>query len=106
LIVSGTASITPRGETANVGSISKQIELTMKVVKGILHARHMSWENVTRGIVYFKNKTDMNSFENFCSDNNIPELPFSIINADICRNDLLFEIEVDAVTIYKQIYEL
>lgn len=101
LIVSGTASITSDGETANVGSISKQIELTMKVVKGILQSRQMSWENVTRGIVYFKNENDMNSFENFCSDNNIPELPFSIINADICRNDLLFEIEVDAITIYK-----
>jgi len=101
LIVSGTASITSEGETANVGSISKQIELTMKVVKGILHSRNMSWENVTRGIVYFKNIYDMISFENYCSDNNIPELPFSIINADICRNDLLFEIEVDAITIYK-----
>jgi len=101
LIVSGTASITSDGETANVGSISKQIELTMKVVKGILQSRNMSWENVIRGIVYFKNKYDMDSFENFCCDNNIPELPFSIINADICRNDLLFEIEVDAITIYK-----
>ena len=101
LIISGTASITSGGETANVGSISKQIELTMKVVKGILQSRQMSWENVTRGIVYFKNKYDMNSFENYCVDNNIPELPFSIINADICRNDLLFEIEVDAITIYK-----
>ncbi|MFC2119897.1 hypothetical protein ACFLQ4_02380 [Bacteroidota bacterium] len=101
LIVSGTASITPEGETANVGSIYKQIELTMKVVKGILQSRHMSWENVTRGIIYFKNKYDMNLFQNFCADNNIPELPLSIINADICRNDLLFEIEVDAITIYK-----
>ncbi|MGB5895612.1 MAG: Rid family hydrolase, partial [Ignavibacteriaceae bacterium] len=101
LIVSGTASITPEGETANIGSIYKQVELSMKVVKAILQSRHMSWENVSRGIIYFKNINDINSFENFCSDNNIPELPLSMIKADICRNDLLFEIEVDAITIYK-----
>jgi enamine deaminase RidA (YjgF/YER057c/UK114 family) len=101
LIVSGTASITSEGKTANIGSISKQIELTMKVVYGILQSREMTWENVTRGIIYFKNINDINSFENYCSDNHIPELPLSMIKADICRNDLLFEIEVDAITIYK-----
>lgn len=101
LIVSGTASITTEGETANIGSIKKQIELTMKVVKGILQSREMTWENVTRGIVYFKNKTDIKSFENYCAENNLPLLPLSMIQADICRDELLFEIEVDAITIYK-----
>ena len=101
LIVSGTASITPEGETANIGSIRKQVELTMKVVYGILQSREMTWKNVTRGIVYSKNNNDIKSFENFCSDNNIPKLPLSMIQADICRDELLFEIEVDAITIYK-----
>lgn len=101
LIISGTASITPEGETANVGSISKQIELTMKVVRSILHSREMEWENVTRGIVYFKNKTDIKSFEYYCSENNLPLLPLSMIQADICREELLFEIEVDAITVNK-----
>jgi enamine deaminase RidA (YjgF/YER057c/UK114 family) len=101
LIVSGTASITPDGETANIGSIYKQIELTMKVVKRILQSREMSWANVTRGIAYFKNTIDIKFFENFCFENKIPELPLSMIKADICRKDLLFEIEVDAITIYK-----
>jgi len=64
LIVSGTASITSEGETANIGSIRKQVELTMKVVNGILQSREMTWENVTWGIVYFKNKNDIKSFEN------------------------------------------
>ena len=73
----------------------------MKVVNGILQSREMTWENVTRGIVYFKNKNDIKSFENFCADNNMPVLPLSMIQADICRDELLFEIEVDAITIYK-----
>jgi enamine deaminase RidA (YjgF/YER057c/UK114 family) len=101
LIVSGTASITPEGETANIGSIRKQVELTMKVVNGILQSREMTWENVNRGIVYFKNKNDIHTFENYCADHNMPVLPLSMIQADICRDELLFEIEVDAITIYK-----
>jgi hypothetical protein len=73
----------------------------MKVVNGILQSREMTWENVTRGIVYFKNKNDIKLFENFYADNNMPVLPLSMIQADICRDELLFEIEVDAITIYK-----
>ncbi|MGD8306988.1 MAG: hypothetical protein PVF17_10060, partial [Ignavibacteria bacterium] len=101
LMVSGTASITPEGETAHVGSIRKQIELTMKVVNGILESREMTWENITRGIVYVKHKSDTKYFEMFCAENELKKLPLSIIQSDICREELLFEIEVDAVTIIK-----
>jgi enamine deaminase RidA (YjgF/YER057c/UK114 family) len=101
IIVSGTASITPDGETANAGNINKQVELTMKVVNAILQSRDMSWENVTRGIVYFKNKKEINSFDDYCTTNSMPLLPLSIIQADICREELLFEIEIDAVSVNK-----
>jgi len=103
VIISGTASITPDGKSAHIGDIEKQIELTMKVVQGILQSRKMSWKNVTRGIAYFKNRNDINSFNQFCNARELPLLPVSTIQADICRDELLFEIEIDAVSVYNNI---
>ena len=99
VLISGTASISPDGKSAHIGDIDKQIELTMKVVQGILQSRNMNWENVTRGIAYFKNRNDINSFYQYCNAKELPLMPISTIQADICRDELLFEIEVDAVSI-------
>jgi len=101
LIISGTASIDPEGNTAHIGDIYKQISLTMEVVKAILNSRNMIWENVTKGIVYFKDIENIKTFNDYCENNNINELPLAMLKADICREELLFEIEMDAVVIKK-----
>lgn len=97
LFISGTASITPDGESANFGDVDKQIELTMQVVHGILTSRQMDWADVTRGIAYFPDLNDQSRFERYCRQHRLPTLPLSICEAHICRSNLLFEIEVDAV---------
>ena len=97
LIISGTASINPDGQTVHIGNIYNQIELTMKVVYGILKSRNMDWGNVTKGIVYFKDINDIKIFNNYFTENNIPRMPLAMLQADICRDELLFEIEIDAV---------
>ena len=101
LIVSGTASINTDGETANVGNIYEQIELTMNVVLGILKSRKLNWDNITKGIVYFKDINDIKVFNDYCTDYNISQMPLAMLQADICREELLFEIEVDAIELKK-----
>jgi len=96
LCISGTASIAPGGETLYVGDCEKQIDLTMKVVHGILTSRKMDWKNTVRAIAYFKNAEDIPLFEAYCREQNIPPLPVAIVHAAVCRDDLLFEIELDA----------
>jgi enamine deaminase RidA (YjgF/YER057c/UK114 family) len=103
LFISGTASITCEGKTANKGNISKQIDLTMKVVNAIIESREMNWDNIIRGIAYFKDINNKNIFQKYCEDNMLPNLPVTMVQADICREDLLFEIEIDALTINKYI---
>ena len=97
LTISGTASIEPDGKTVHIGSCEKQIELTMEVVHAILKSRDMDWEDTSRAIAYFKDIADAPLLEKYCIKNNLPELPVSISHADVCRHDLLFEIELDAV---------
>ncbi|OVE73904.1 hypothetical protein BVX94_02415 [bacterium B17] len=96
LFISGTASIEPGGATVHIDDTAKQIELTMEVVKAILESRDMSWENTTRAIAYFKDTKDLPLLYDYCKANNLPDMPIAIAHSDICRHDLLFEIEFDA----------
>lgn len=97
LFVSGTASISPEGETLHVGDVDGQIALTMDVVNAILESRGMTWSEVTRAVVYFKRREDFPRFAAYCMDRGLPTLPAVLVQNDVCRDDLLFEIEVDAV---------
>lgn len=97
LYVSGTASIFPDGKSAHIGDPVKQVELTMKVVEAILTSREMSWNDITRGIVYLKEMHYLPVFTKYCLEHSISLFPLAISHADICRDELLFEIEVDAV---------
>ncbi len=97
LFVSGTASIAPEGETAHVGDVPGQISLTMEVVEAILISRNMGWRDVTRGIAYFPDLRDAPLLDSYCEGRGLPRLPLAITQGIVCRDDLLFEIEVDAV---------
>jgi enamine deaminase RidA (YjgF/YER057c/UK114 family) len=96
LLVSGTASINPDGSSAYKDDPARQIDLTMRVVQAILESRGMEWADVTRGIAYFKDMAYLPIYRQYCSENNITVFPLAVSHADICRDDLLFEIEVDA----------
>jgi enamine deaminase RidA (YjgF/YER057c/UK114 family) len=96
VIVSGTASIHPDGRTAHLGDVDKQVELTMEVVAAILESRGMSWPDVTRAVAYFKHEKDAPAFDRYREANGIAALPVVIVKNDICRDELLFEVEVDA----------
>lgn len=97
LFISGTASIDPDGATVHIGDTKAQVELTMKVVHAILESRDMSWNDVTRALAYFKYAKDASIFDKYCSQSNVPQLPVVIAENDICRDELLFEVELDAI---------
>jgi len=97
LIISGTASINSRGETLHKDSIEKQIEHTMEVVKSIMINEQYGWDNVVRSIAYFPATKVEKYFINYCMLNNIDSSYIMAVNGTVCRDDLLFEIELDAV---------
>lgn len=97
LLVSGTASIAPSGETLHVGDVAAQIERTMDVVEALLLSRGMLWADVTRAIAYCRDADDAPKFDRYCASRRI-ELPVVTAECVICRDDLLFEIEVDAAS--------
>jgi enamine deaminase RidA (YjgF/YER057c/UK114 family) len=97
LLISGTASIAPDGKTVHLDDPEKQIRLTMEVVHAILRSRGMDWSDLFRGIAYFKNMEWLPIYRRIAGELGIPDFPLAVSHADVCRADLLFEIEVDAV---------
>jgi enamine deaminase RidA (YjgF/YER057c/UK114 family) len=99
LFVSGTASIEPGGKSVHIGDVDAQIALTMEVADAILKSRNMDWSEVSRAIAYFKHGDDMPALQRYCEKRGIPEMPCVCANTDICRDDLLFEIEIDVIAV-------
>ncbi len=97
LYVSGTASIDRTGKTVFLGDCRAQVRQTMEVVQAILRSRDMDWTDVTRSLVYFKRASDAPLFEAFRKEAGWPLFPAIVVENDICRDDLLYEIEVDAI---------
>jgi enamine deaminase RidA (YjgF/YER057c/UK114 family) len=102
LLVSGTASIGPEGNTAHIGNVDAQVGRTLDVVNAILESRGMGWADVMRGIAHFKRAEDASALRRCCDANQIGPLPVVLAQSEICRHDLLFELEVDAVTAGQQ----
>lgn len=97
IYVSGTASIAPEGHTVFVDDIEGQIARTMEVIYAILESRDMGWEDTYRLIAYFKDSAHFELLSKYCESQGISELPIACVKDDICRDDLLFEMELDAV---------
>lgn len=97
LYVSGTASIDRSGKTVFLGDCRAQVRQTMEVVQAILRSRGMGWTDVTRSLAYFKRASDASLFEAYRKDSGLPLFPAVVVENDICRDDLLYEIEVDAI---------
>lgn len=97
MYISGTASIDDHGKSVFLNDSMAQIRQTMEVVQAILRSREMDWGDVTRSLVYFKRAKDAPLFRRYCDESGIPPFPAIVAENDVCRDELLFEIEVDAV---------
>lgn len=98
LLVSGTASIAPGGETVRQGDVAGQTDLTLDVVEAILRSRGMDWRDVSRAIAYVKNGRDIDMCERSRRERGAGHVPAIVTENDICRGDLLYELELDAIT--------
>ncbi|NSW55299.1 MAG: translation initiation inhibitor [Armatimonadetes bacterium] len=97
LLVSGTASIDRNGNTVYVGDVDGQVAKTFEVVQAILESRGMDWSHVTRATAYVRLTSDVGAYQRFVASRpDLAALPAIVANNIICRDDLLFELEVDA----------
>jgi len=97
LYVSGTASIAPDGRTAHPHDVPRQIRHTMAVVGAILDSVQMDWADATRAVAYFARPRGVTVFNELCRQYQLPLAAVTFARGEICRGDLLFELEADFV---------
>lgn len=94
VFVSGTASIDTDGATTHIGDASGQINTTMENVRAVLRDMHCVDEDVVQVVAYCKtNEVE----EIFKARKGALPWPWLTVVCDICRPDLLFEIEATAM---------
>lgn len=94
IFVSGTAAIDHTGTTEHVGDAEKQIEATIENVRAVLGEMNCGDADVVHSLIYCKTTEIEKIFVEKWGD-----LPWPKITAvtDVCRDNLLFEIEATAM---------
>ncbi|EPR07729.1 endoribonuclease L-PSP [Ruminiclostridium papyrosolvens] len=90
--LSGTASIDDSGNTVYLDDIGLQIDKTYSVIDALLDISSMKLNNMVEGTVFLKKAEYIDVFIEYCKRRNI-ELPALITVADVCRDNLLFEMD-------------
>jgi enamine deaminase RidA (YjgF/YER057c/UK114 family) len=103
LLISGTASVDEAGRTLYTGDFRAQCWRTYRNITAILEANDMSWHDIVRTTCYLRDiERDYAAFNevrtSFFAWQQLDPLPASTgIQARLCREDLLIEIEAIAV---------
>lgn len=95
VFVSGTASIDAEGATTHIGDASGQINATIENVRAVLAEMQCSEKDLVHVIAYCKT-TEVEQVFNSLKGN--LDWPLITVICDICRPDLLFEIEATAIS--------
>ncbi|MBN2136200.1 MAG: hypothetical protein JW720_00185 [Sedimentisphaerales bacterium] len=93
VFVSGTASIDASGATTHIGDPEKQIKATIENVRAVLRDMNVADDDVVHIIAYCKTTEVEKVFDSIKGDY---DWPWIVPICDVCRDDLLFEIEATA----------
>ena len=103
LMISGTASTDEAGLTKHVGDFRAQLWRTYRNITSLLHSEGATWHDIVRTTCYLRDiERDYHAFNEirtaFFGWMGLNPLPASTgIQARLCREDLLVEIEAIAV---------
>ena len=87
--VSGTAAIDAEGRTVAEGDIGRQVMLTIANVQAVLRDIGCAPADIVQGVAYCLNPAVEAAWRAVA-----PGWPLAVVQADICRSNLLFEIEL------------
>lgn len=102
LLISGTASIIGQ-DTIGIDDVEKQTMVTIENINKLTDQRRIGqsitntdteWGKFILLRVYIKNQDDFSKVKTICTDQ-FPDVPAIFIKSDICRDNLLVEIEAE-----------
>ena len=94
--ISGTASINAAGDSIHVGNAELQSLETLLCIAAILEEHGGGLANITSATLFYKNRGGWEAWNRVCQLLQIPAIPKVCVLADVCRHDLLVEMEAVA----------
>ena len=91
--ISGTASINTAGASTHIGDAECQSLETLMSIAAILEAQGGSLRNITSATIFCKDKAAWEAWTRVTRLLQVPDFPKIFVLADVCRDDLLVEME-------------
>jgi enamine deaminase RidA (YjgF/YER057c/UK114 family) len=95
--VSGTAAIDEQGLSLYPGDIRSQINCTFDKIETLLNHEGADLRNIAAANVFVKSPEYAPIFWQMATDRGLADFPGVCVVADICREELLFEIDAEAM---------
>ena len=92
IFISGTASIDSKGEVVHVGDVRRQTERMICNIEALLAEGGATMNDVQMAIVYLRDMGDYEQVAQLLAER-LPELPYTITLAPVCRPTWLIEME-------------
>lgn len=97
LYISGTASVDEAGHTVHVDDSGAQIERMLLNIQQLLEPQDAQFSDLVQVISYLKSADDLTLFRDIAAKWGLAHAPNSIVEAGVCRPDLLCEMEAIAI---------
>jgi enamine deaminase RidA (YjgF/YER057c/UK114 family) len=96
-LVSGTASIDEQGNTIHAGDFDAQARRTIDNVESLLASGGATFDDVCQASAFIKSPEDVERLRRILDLRGLEDLPLVCTIEDVCRDDLLFELDATAV---------
>jgi enamine deaminase RidA (YjgF/YER057c/UK114 family) len=93
ILVSGTASIDEEGKSVHIGDPARQIQQTLEVISELIAAEGAKLKDICEATVFLKRRQDFPLYQKIMEQAGIANCPSVNVVADVCRDELLFEID-------------
>jgi enamine deaminase RidA (YjgF/YER057c/UK114 family) len=97
LHISGTASVDEKGDTVHLDDPRKQIERMLLNVRELLKPHGATLQDLTQAATFLKHKEYLELYELILEEWGIRNVPNTLVEAGVCRPNLLCEMEAVAV---------
>jgi enamine deaminase RidA (YjgF/YER057c/UK114 family) len=94
--VSGTAAIDGHGVSLHPGDIQSQIECTLHNIETLLAQKDLCLKDICSATVFVKHSHYAEIFYRMAAVRGLQDLPAVCVVADVCRDELLFEMDAEA----------
>jgi enamine deaminase RidA (YjgF/YER057c/UK114 family) len=93
--VSGTAAIDEQGQSLYPGDVRAQIDCTFDKIAALIGQEGATLEDIAAACVFVKHPGDALVYRERAAARGLEELPAVVMVADVCRPELLFEIDAE-----------